>query len=195
MATQEPAGAVQPLAAVPSAPSVLDMLRAERQRVQDAAENELVADVPGYKGRLAVRYIYPKAGYGPIAAAMTRAQMAKDKTQALLDVSCDTLIACADSVLGRNAAGQIVNLETDTPVAPGESTGLRFGKKLAGLLGIELTDELQHASRFVVRHVFSPHAATTGVFDGDLRLIGESSRVFAWLTEVESEQVDEFVGE
>jgi len=179
--------------------SLLDQLRARRAALAAETSRTLDLDVPGYDGRLVARYHYPEAGYRPIVAAAQRAQQAiarkgGAKGTEELDASCDVLLACCESVLGRNEAGALVDLESDREM-PVDGPGLKFGPKLAGLLGIEVDGGVRSPNRYVLRNVFSPRAVTTGLYEGDLALMAQSGAVVTWLQAQDAEVSEEFVGE
>ena len=190
------AGILPPDAApeLPAAPSVLDGLRQRRAQLAQEGPKRLELDVPGYNGRLFVRYRYPEGGYQPVVAIYRRSQESKVRDADLLG-NCDVLVMCCEAVLGRNAQGDVIDLETDQPPDSLYSSNLRFGKKLAGLFGIPVPDEIKSPGRFVVRHIFSPRAQDTGVYDGDLTLMTQGGQVLSWLNGMESDLSSEFVGE
>ena len=184
-------------AGVLGAGSVLDQLRERRQKLAQESAESLTLDVPGYGGRLVARYRFPEAGYQPIVRALARAQAPGrgQGSKADLDANCDLLVTCCETLLGRDEGGTLVDLEANASLDESNPPALRFGPHLAQLFGIEVPEGLKSPARFVVRHVFSPRAAATGVYDGDIALMTQAGQVMAWLAGQETELGEEFVGE
>jgi hypothetical protein len=184
-------------------PSVLDNLRAMREAKAQDAEPALVLDVPGWQdgtgATLAVIYRYPAEGYKRVVSAIEREQSTKD-ANARLHGASDLLTACCGSVVGRDAAGALIDLHTSLPLGAWDGSELpdppvRFERWLAEALGIEVAEDIRGVGRFVLREVFSPRATATGVYDGDVALISHSNRVFMWLNKAELAIDEDFQGE
>lgn len=197
-----PPTGLPPVEAVPAADtSILDDLRAERERKATAAPPTMALDVPGYgePSRLAVVYRYPAAGYESAlkAAQVERAGADKDSS---LNGSADLLIVCCASLVGKRPDGTLVNLDTDEVVKPEEVVeptypASRFNKTLADKLAIRVGEDVERKGRFICREVFSPGAQQHGRYEGDLALIAASNIVFAWLQGVNREREEEQAGE
>lgn len=173
---------------VPDAgPTLLDSLRARRDEIAKAEAPTLDLAIPGYDGRLVCRYRYPEQGYQAIIKAVNAAQNAKDP-DAILTANAQALIACCDEMLGRDSDGGALQ-----PIVPGEN--VRYGRKLAGLFGIEVPEDVKGVGTFIVRHVFSPRAHRTGIYDGDVALIAQGGTVIGWLQDTSRSVSESFAGE
>jgi len=175
--------------------SILGDLRALREEKAEAEAPTLDLDVPGYEGRLFVRYGYPPGGYErAVKAAETEFRsQERDRT---LHGNADLLSACCVSVLGRDARHRTVDLLTDRPLAEGElpEPPLRFDARLAEALQIEVPESVSRPSRFIVRSLFSVRGLGQGA-EGDVALITTGNRVFAWLSGIRNEFDEALVGE
>lgn len=185
---------IQPEAAMPSG-SLAERLVSMREEAASAHEATLDLDVPQYNERLLVRFHYPEVGYDPLVKAVERAQAAKVKDAALWANASVIQTACL-SVLGRDENGVVVDLRTNRPVLEHEAPEepLRFDRTLAALLRIDVPEDVK-PTRHIMRHVFSPRAHATGVFDGDLALMRTGGKLINWLSGEERDIVEEFSGE
>lgn len=169
--------------------SVLENLRRRREQLAAEEPRAKFLAVPGYQGALVIEYRWPDGGSDALIDAVARAQGSKAR-EAILNANADVLVRCCHQIHGQQPGGEREPLDPDPSRPP-----LKFGKRLAELLQIDLPDEIKSPARHVCRHVFSPRAAVTGIFDGDLALIQEGGRVGEWLTNVDEEASDTFVGE
>lgn len=176
----------------PRPATILDELVARRDQMA-RQRHELVLDVPGYRlrgvNRLAVRYRYPEVGAKGLAAMEARA-VQSGLEAAIVNVQIDYLVACCDEVLTRDDDGELQRLDPDPDAPP-----LRFGKRLAELLRIEIPDEEKAKARFVCRSMFSPQFAETGVWEGDIVMTNQSQSVQGWLQQIGADTDEEFLGE
>lgn len=167
--------------------SILDRITARRDEIARSEPAVLDVEVPGYEGLLVVRFRYPEGGWKVISTAVERAADTRNPDGALTG-NIDVLLACVHEVLGRDpATGDLVPL--DRSAQPGDPP-LRFTKELAALLKIAVPDEIKSKGRFIARHVFSPRAEATGIYDGDVALMTTGGRVISWL-QGERDRVDE----
>lgn len=190
----------------PPSRSILDEIRAARERKASAAPPTLTLAIAGYgePPRVAVVYRYPTAGYEAVTAATDLEQLSGEK-DARLHGNCDLLVACCASIVGRrpNADGStftLLNIDTDEPVTEEQVVeqtfpATRFGQALADKFGILCGPDVQKVPRFVCREVFSPGAQATGRHEGDLALIAHGNIVFQWLQGVERDRTEEQAGE
>jgi hypothetical protein len=172
--------------------SVMDGIRAIRaQRIADDVR-QLDLDVPHYDARLAIIYRYPEKGYERAMKAIEREQRGER-----LDGPCDFLVECCAAVVGRDAEGGLIDPFTNGPLAEGQlpENPMRFDTRLAEALQIDVPPEVKQRARFIVRQVFSPRGAATGVYDGDLAIISQSNVVFAWLNGAELRIEEDAAGE
>lgn len=169
--------------------SVAAFLRAKREQIVHDGPAELELDVPGYEGALVVTYRYPEGGSDPVVQAVNRAQNSKERG-AIVSANADLLVACCYEVRGRLPAGDLEPLDPDPSDGP-----VRFSKRLARLLEIDVPDDVKAPARFVCRNVFSPQAAATGVYDGDVALMVQGGEVVQFLSKAEAEVSERFVGE
>lgn len=177
--------------------SVLDRLKAERDRKAQGKAPVQVFDIYGYgePSAMVVMYQWPAGGYQEALKA-ARHEFLSDEKDARLNGACDLLLACCGAVLGRKG-GKLVDLRSDQPVAEDEvpESSLRFDSGLASALHIDVPDEVKNKGRFIVRSFFSPRGESLGVWDGDLALIAQSNSVFAWLGMKEQAADEELAGE
>jgi hypothetical protein len=172
--------------------SLLDDLHRKRDEIaQRAAEGAdvLDLDVPGYGGRLFVRYEYPEGGWERLKRIQDAAQQSRHPLSELY-AHTGIVRACTREVLGRtDGVEEKLDAMLDEP--------LRFDARLAALLRIEIPDSIdpKERGRFIVRQVFSPEAERTGVFRGDVSVSAHAIRVAAWVETREGSANDEFVGE
>lgn len=190
---QQPSEQVQPA----GDGSILGELRAMRDRKGHENPPTVDFDVPGYgtPSALVIRYQYPSGGYqAAVNAAQAEFTNAPD---ARIEGNADLLMACCASVLGRNRDGKLVELATNRVLGPGEipNPPLKLGRPVAEALGIAVPAEVKRPGRFIVRHLFSPRAALTGVYDGDVALIAQGNAVYAWLAGAKADLDDELSGE
>jgi len=149
--------------------SHLDWLRARHDAI--SADHTLDVEVPGYQGRLVVRY-----GRVPVSA-IARAQdmMAKPGRdgEGMLFGNVDFLVAACREVLVRNDDGEL------EPIDPsGEPR--RFDPELARLLGSETT-----TARATVRWLFA----------NDPAVMVQAGEVMQWTVENREEADEELMGE
>jgi len=180
----------------PSDGSVLGDLRALRERKAADAAPTLDVDVPGTEGRMLIRYGYPASGTAALRKA-AQAERAAKSGDADVEANAAILVACCLSVLGRDSKGRIIDLLTDRVLGEHElpDPPLRLDERLAGALGITVPPEVERKGRFIARHLFSPRAAKTGAYDGDLSLIAQADIVYAWLSGAEIKVDEETAGE
>jgi hypothetical protein len=172
-----------------SPPSILEQLRERREAMAHEEAAELVLTIPRYEGKLAVRFRYPEGGYKTIVSAIERAQASQDP-DAILYGNCDALIACCAGIIGLEDGKH-------TELDPSDPRPLTFGPRLAALFGLTIPEGLKGGAvaRYVVRHVFSPAASTTGIFDGDVALIATAGQVVMWLQSATERTGEAFAGE
>ncbi len=170
---------------VPAGTSLQTFLRDKHQRIAETVAEPLTLTVRGWDGALGIRYEYPEEGIAPILKAGNRLQD-RDKPLAQLDAALDVILAAAREIVGRQ---------------PGESWGqplegreLRFGDELADMLGIDL-EGVRAKSRHLCRHLFSPKARRTGIFDGDLVLVEHAGEVMDWLRKAKADADEGLSGE
>jgi hypothetical protein len=176
--------------------SIAADLAARRAKIAHERVPSLDLDVPDMDGHLLVRYRYPEPGYKPLTQAIERAQTSKDHDAGLW-ANCDVLALACETVLGRDPQGHLADIRTGRLLDPDEvlTPPLRFNRELAGLLQIEVPEEIKSPPRYVIRAVFSPRGPETGVWDGDLALMTTGGRVISWLQREEQEIGREFSGE
>jgi hypothetical protein len=170
--------------------TLLDTLRQKREDIAQRAvdgKNVLDVDVPGYDGRLFVRYAWPEGGWSRIQKMQAAAEGSKDPL-AVLYVHAGIVNACTQQVLGRDEDGGEENPDPDDEV-------LGFDRRLAALLRIEIPDEVRQVARYVVRQVFSPEQRRTGEYAGDIAVSAHAIRVAQWLETRQGQVNEEFVGE
>lgn len=172
--------------------SLLDTLRAKREEIAQRAvegNNFLDIDVPGYGGRLFVRYRYPDGGWQLIKAIMAQGEKSTHPLAELF-THAGILIACCEQVLGRDEDGANENPDPDGEI-------LTFDERLAVLLRIEIpsTISVKGRPRFILRQLFSPEQAQTGDYAGDIAVSAAAIRVAAWMETREGESQESFVGE
>jgi hypothetical protein len=151
--------------------SHLDWLRAQHDAL--SADRTMDYEVPGYEGRLVLRF-------GPVPwSAIARTQSVttpKDDRdgRALATANMDVLIAACREVLFRDDAGEL------GPVDPtGEPHGLT--PELGPLLGQEFT-----TARQALRWFFKDYDVLIGVAAGE---------VLTWSASIDAETSEAFVGE
>lgn len=169
--------------------SVAAFLRSKREELSQQDVSELKLAVPGYEGALVVTYRYPEGGSDSVISAVNRAQNSKER-DSVIHANADLLVACCHEIQARLPGGELEPLDPDPT-----QDRLRFNRRLAELLGIDVPAEVRHPARFVCRQVFSPQAAVAGVYDGDLALATQGGRVVQFLTKVDEEVSEQFVGE
>jgi hypothetical protein len=175
--------------------SLLDALRGQREQIAQRAQegdDYLDIDVAGYEhpngvASLFVRYEYPEGGWGRIQKMQESAQGSRDPL-ALLYVHAGIVSACTRQILGREPDGTEKNFDPD-----GET--LRFDRRLAALLRIEIPAEVQAVNRYVVRQTFSPEQVKTGEYKGDVAVSAHAIRVAHWLETRQGGVNEDFVGE
>lgn len=183
----------------PVGSSIMDGLREMRQRKVQESPRRLVLNVPGYENRLAVIYHYPPDGYQRAVKAVERELSGKDPN-ARLDGASDMLVVACAAVVARSADGDLIDPHTSAPLGSDDEPEIpdepmRFDRSLAKALKIDVPPEVKGVGRFVVRQLFSPRGASTGVYDGDLAVISTSNQVFAWLNGAEIAIDEEASGE
>lgn len=168
--------------------SLLGSLQRKRDELAKRGTREERKLVPLWEGALSVVYRYPDGGVDTIIRAAERAQAAQDQG-ATFNASCDVLISCCHRVEGRQPGGEWEPLDAadDRPV--------RFTRRLAGLLQIDVPETVKSPARFILRHVFSPLAATTGEFEGDVAILKQSAQIQQWLGGAEAAADEALRGE
>jgi hypothetical protein len=164
--------------------SILDTARAQREQIARSKFEPIVLDVPD--GVLGLRCEYPQTGYRTLNDAAERAAASGDR-DAVLNANADVILACCVEVVGRKDPG-----DTWESLLPG---GVSIGPRLADALGIAVSPEVKSPARFILRHVFSPRAATTGVYDGDLALLAAGDELVSQLRSGQRRTSEQFVGE
>lgn len=152
--------------------SHLEFLRARHDEL--AQERTLELEIPGYQGRLVVRY-------GPIpwaTVARTARTLADDKVkpEVVAAGNSDALIAACREVLFRDESGELVSVGPEGPY--------RFDQALADLLGAGTE---------------SARALVLWLFGGDdaakLRIGQQAGELLTWLEGVGQETQETFAGE
>lgn len=169
--------------------SLLGSLQRKRAEIAQRGTREIRKLVPLWDGALSIVYRYPEGGSDPIVQALERARQ-RGKPSDVLDANCDALIACCYTVEGRRPDGEWEPLDADRPGDP-----LRFTQRLADLLEIDVPERLRSPARHILRHVFSPLAAATGVFDGDISLMTQGGQIVTWLSAGDQQADEELRGE
>lgn len=125
--------------------SVLAEVR--RRRNEIAKQKTITLLVPGYEGRLAVKY-----GAIPLEEwekTMDRAQRSNDPA-----AGADALIKTCESILVRNEAGDLVPIGEEAGLENAEDAPVCFDTRLAEILGFEA-----EKAREIVMALFSPDDA------------------------------------
>lgn len=149
--------------------SHLDWLRSRHAAL--TADRFLDAEVPGYQGRLIVRY--GRVPWSAIAKAQDLLSKPGRDGQGTLLAQVDFLIAACREVFVVDEAGEL------KPVDPsGEPR--KFDSKLADLFGSEA-----NTARDVVRYVFA----------NDPAIAVQAGEVLEWTVQTDEDVTDEFVGE
>lgn len=149
--------------------SHLDFLRARHAAI--AADRHLDLDVPGYQGRLVVRY--GRVPWVAIAHAQELiAKPGRDGEGSLL-AQADFLIAACREILVRDDAGELA------PIDP-SGAPRRFDAELGVLFETDAT-----TARAVIRYVFA----------NDPALAVQAGEVMEWTIRNEDDVADEFLGE
>lgn len=169
--------------------TVAGFLRAKRAEITQQGPSEIDLVVPGYEGALVVTYRYPEGGSDQIINAVNRAQSSKEH-EALAHANADVLVACCHDIRARLPGGELESIDPE-PAAD----RVRFDRRLAELLGIDVPETVRHPARFICRNVFSPAASATGQYEGDLALMTQGGEVIKFLTKVDEETGEQFVGE
>lgn len=149
--------------------SHLDWLRARRTALTGDRTTDM--DVPGYHGRLVVRYA--PVPWKVVAKMQALTDRPDPDGARLLNANCDVLIAACREVLYRDDDGELASVDPT-----GDTRG--FDPRLAELLGIEAD-----TAREVVRGVFPSYTA----------LAIQAGEVFDWTQTADEEADDVIVGE
>jgi hypothetical protein len=152
--------------------SHLDFLRARHTEL--ARDRTLDLDVPGYQGRLVVRY-----GAVPYATVARSARVLSEpgaSADAMFASSADTLIAACREVLYRGEDGELEAIGPDAPY--------RYDQKLADLLGSATT-----TARQLVHWLFGGDEAAK------VRIGSQAGELVGWLQDVDSETTEALAGE
>lgn len=128
-------------------------------------------DVPGYDGRLVVRYRPPE--WSAIAKAQSLMADPGKNGQGLLYAQADVLVAACQEVLWRDDAGELQAIDPT-----GETR--RYDAGLATLFGLDAS-----SARQVIR----------GVFGNDLALAVHAGEVITWASETHVDANEELSGE
>lgn len=157
--------------------SHLDWLRARHAALSE--DRTLDLEVPGYEGRLVVRY-----GPAPWKSSerLQQAMVARlgngrrDDARALLNAQADVLIAACRDVQFRNDDGELQPLDpTGEPIT--------FGPELAQLVGADGVE----SARDVLFWIFGP--------TGEFGVTVQAGEVLAWTQDATRTANAEFVGE
>lgn len=153
--------------------SHLDFLRARHEEL--ARDRVLELDVPGYQGRLVVRY-----GAVPWATVARSAKLAAQENASpdvLFAANADALIAACREVLFRDDAGELVSVDPN-------GDARRFDGRLA---------ELLNAGTGSARELL------LWVFGGDdgakTRINQQVGQLLEWLSEVDRDAMETLAGE
>jgi hypothetical protein len=149
--------------------SHLDWLRARHEAI--TADRTLDLEVPGYQGRLVVRY--GRVPWATIARAQDQLANPGRDGQGTLFAQIDFIIAACREVLVRDAGGELV------PVDPSGKTR-RFDADLAHLFGAEV-----NTARETVRYVFG----------NDPAVATHAGELLSWTVDTDADVQDEFMGE
>lgn len=171
--------------------TVLEQLQARRDALADKGARELPLIVPDYEGNLRIVCQYPKGGSDVVVAAVQRVQ-GKKQNEATLEANLDLIVNCCQRIEGRLPGAKWESLD---PADPDGLQPLTFGPRLARLIGVDLPDTLKSPARMLARHLYSPAAFRTGVFEGDIAAINQAGELAQWLAKIEDETSDEFLGE
>lgn len=136
-----------------------------------SADRHLDVEVPGYDGRLVMRF--GPVPWATIARAQTLATREDRDGRGLLAANMDVLIAACRQVLFRDDAGDLASVDPS-----GEPR--RVDPELAELLGIEAK-----SARDTLRWIF-PSEISIGVVAGE---------VVSWTQSMSTETADELMGE
>jgi hypothetical protein len=151
-----------------AAGSRLDWLRARHAEI--TADRTLDKDVPGYGGRLVLRFSpVPWSVTGKLQAMLS----GRDPDgQALLMANVDMLIAACREVLVQDDAGELVSVDPS-----GEP--VRIEPRLAELLRLDTTSARQ---------------TLLWLFPSEFAVSGMAGEVLAWTQDADAESAGEFVG-
>jgi hypothetical protein len=152
------------------APAHLDWLRTRHEKI--TARRTLDKDVPGYQGRLVVRYVPPP--WPAIAKAQALMAEPGRNGEGLLYAQADVLVAACVEVLFRQEDGAMI------PVDPSGETR-RFDPELADLFKLE--------------EAKTARATIRGVFGNDLAMTAQAGEVITWAMESRVEADEELAGE
>lgn len=175
------------VAGVPAGVSVIEHLHQVQARIADEERDPLTIEVPEWQGALAVIFRYPEQGATPIIRAGMRMQGLKPERA--LDAGLDVLVAAASEVVAKRPGDQDWQ-----PLDP-SGAPVKIGARLAVLLGWEVPSEVKAKARFVARLLWSPRAAATGRYEGDLAAVNAAGDVTEYLRGVQGEIEDELAGE
>lgn len=166
--------------------SLRGFLRQKHQTIAETVTEPLTVRVKGWEGAFAIRYEYPQEGVAPILKAGMRVN---DRNNPLgsFDAALDVILATYTEIVARRP-------EDEDWGRPLEPKSLRFGHDLGEILDVDV-ESVKGPARLLVRHLFSPRAASTGVFDGDLVITEHASEVLDWLRKSKDVADSEFVGE
>lgn len=149
--------------------SHIEWLRARHDTI--AADHTMVADVPGYQGRLVVRY--GRVPWAAISRAQTLiANPGKDGEGSLL-AQVDFLVSACREIMVRNTDGELEPIDPSGEVR-------RFDPELAALLGAEA-----RTARETLRWVFA----------NDPAVAVQAGEVLDWTVRTGEDTVDDFMGE
>lgn len=166
----------------PETDSIFGVLKRKREEAEP--DEPLVLPVAAYDDMVAVRFTYPEGGWERLRANGRKLEGSKDPLAELWAL-CDLLAACCDEILFRDEGDW-----TGHPDGP-----LRFNKRLADSIGLEMPEGLKSPVRFIVRNFYSPRASETAVYRGDTILSGHAVKVSQWLEGELKPERDRFVGE
>jgi hypothetical protein len=187
--------------------SVLDAIRDVREQKLGEKPRRIAINVPAYidsKGnpRVSVIYAYPEGGYERVMRALRRERqgLAMNDATMRLEGAGDLLLAACVSVVGVGLDGRYVDLLTNADLGTqGDveppATPLRFSRKLAELFDIEIPEGVESVPRFILRNVFSPRGAKTGVYEGDPAISATSDAVYEFINGVDLVADEDSLGE
>lgn len=158
--------------------SALDRMRKVREEV--AADDEpLLIPLVAYDNASALRFDYPEGGMAQIRRALGVGKpqhRVKQDDEAELNAMADLMATCCSGV---------VEVHDDLPerewpsVHPDKT--LRINRTFAEMMGIEVPTGIRKPGRYILRHLYSPHAHQTGIFRGDPVLLADGIMVNQWL--------------
>ncbi len=176
---------------VPTGVSGAEYLKKRKQQIARREPKLLTLSIPEWVdeagGGVGVKFGYPEQGATPIIRAGLRLQ--NQEPEKGVDAALDIVLGSAVEVLWRESG--------DSPWRPIDPSGAptRIGEQLARTLGLEVAPDMKRKARFIARNLWSPNAAATGVYEGDIALVKQAGRVASWLDGEDAEANEEVAGE